>query len=373
MFFVGNTITFCIYLALQVIFNMTRELVQFGVVMVVVMLGFVVSFFALLKGSEDSTFRGAWLSVFKAMLGEVGFFDDFAGGRFETVATLLLSLYLVIMAIMLLNLLVAVLSTAHSNMEQNVLIRVSKARLFMYYRWVVATDILPPPFNLIQLVVSLPLKLVDNFVAGGGLYSGTKEFVGRAIFWLWIGPLAVLGGSLLWLISLPKALVLINNKSYVARSMLRVPRLARSIMCVLWCLLGVPLCLCVSWLMQVPRVASGRTGVLESAQAPGSDEASVESVLKEATGGLGMRDLRTYLKDPVTSHRKNSLSQDDKARPPTLEHMKLLRERLEATTKEGIDELKTGLEKRMAEIIEEKVNAQVRRLEHKLDILLKRR
>lgn len=346
---------------------------QFGVVMVVVMLGFVVSFFALFKGFNDITFREAWLSVFKAMLGEVGFFEEFSGSRYEPVATLLLVLYLVIMTIMLLNLLVAVLSTAHSNMEQNILIRVSKARLFMYYRWVVASDTLPPPFNLIQLALSLPLKLVDILFVGGGFYTGARRFVGRTTFWLVVGPLAVLGGSLLWLISLPQALIVVNNTSYVARFMLRIPRFARSIVCVLWCLTGVPLCLCISWLTQVASVMSGETGVLESAHAPRSDETSIESVLKESTGGLGMTDVRAYLKDPVTSHRKCSLSRDDNARPPTLEHIKLLRKRLEVTTKERIDDLKSGLEERIAAIIEEKVNAQGRRLEHKLDLLLKNR
>lgn len=352
---------------------MTTELVQFGVVMIVIMLGFVVSFFALLNGINGITFQDAWLSVFKAMLGEIGFFEEFSGSRYETVATLLLVFYLVVMTIMLLNLLVAVLSTAHSNMEQNVLIRVSKARLFMYYRWVVASDTLPPPFNLMQMAVSLPLKLVDICVVGGGFHTGAKRLVGRILFWLLMGPLAVLGGSLLWLISLPQALIVVNNMSNVARSMLRLQRFARSIVCVFWGLLGVPLCLCISWITQVASVISGTTGVLESAHAPRSDETSVESLLKEATGGLGMHDVRAYLKDPVTCHRRCSLSRDDNALPPTLEHMKLLRERLESTTKERIDDLKSSLDERIVAIIEEKVNVQGRRLEHKLDLLLKRR
>lgn len=57
--------------------------------------------------------------MFKAMLGETDFFDEFSGTQFDTVATVLLATYLVIMTIMMLNLLVAVLSTAHARVDQN--------------------------------------------------------------------------------------------------------------------------------------------------------------------------------------------------------------------------------------------------------------
>lgn len=53
------------------------------------------------------------------MLGETEFFDEFSDTPFDIVATILLSTYLVIMTIMMLNLLVAVLSTAHARVEQN--------------------------------------------------------------------------------------------------------------------------------------------------------------------------------------------------------------------------------------------------------------
>lgn len=53
------------------------------------------------------------------MLGETDFFDEFSGTQFDTVATVLLATYLVIMTIMMLNLLVAVLSTAHARVDQN--------------------------------------------------------------------------------------------------------------------------------------------------------------------------------------------------------------------------------------------------------------
>ena len=53
------------------------------------------------------------------MLGETEYFDEFSGTTYAAVATILLSSYLVILTIMLLNLLVAVLSTAHATVQEN--------------------------------------------------------------------------------------------------------------------------------------------------------------------------------------------------------------------------------------------------------------
>eukprot|EP00903_Cladosiphon_okamuranus_P011431 g10772.t1 len=98
---------------------MIGELVQFGVVMFVVMLGFAVSFHALF--SNVDTFGQTFLTLFKSMLGEVGFFDEFQGDDFneyEDVATALFVIYLVVIAIVLLNLLIAVLSTSHAKIQE---------------------------------------------------------------------------------------------------------------------------------------------------------------------------------------------------------------------------------------------------------------
>lgn len=53
------------------------------------------------------------------MLGEADFFDAFSGSVFENIATLLLVAYLITLTIMLLNLLVAVLATAHARVDMN--------------------------------------------------------------------------------------------------------------------------------------------------------------------------------------------------------------------------------------------------------------
>lgn len=93
---------------------MLGEIVHFGVVMGVIMIGFAVSFRVLFKETEK-TFFSIWLGTFHAMLGEVDVFDDvFDEPDYDAVAPILLSLYIIIMAVMLLNLLIAVLSTEHA-------------------------------------------------------------------------------------------------------------------------------------------------------------------------------------------------------------------------------------------------------------------
>lgn len=86
---------------------MTKEIAKFAVVMVVVMVGFAVSFHTIFH--ETNTFGETFLVLFKAMLGDVGFFEEFSGGRYDAVATFLLVLFLFTVTVMLLNLLVAVL------------------------------------------------------------------------------------------------------------------------------------------------------------------------------------------------------------------------------------------------------------------------
>lgn len=60
-----------------------------------------------------------WLRAFKAMLGEATIFDDLTGGVFDTISVTLFVLYLLIMTVMMLNLLIAVLSTAHARIDSN--------------------------------------------------------------------------------------------------------------------------------------------------------------------------------------------------------------------------------------------------------------
>lgn len=187
----------------QVIFSMAGELVKFGVVILVIMFGFAMSFYALFR--DVDTFGQMFLTLFKGMLGEVGFFDQVLGDEYrehEQVATALFIVYLVLIAIMLLNLLIAVLSTSHAKVEEKAEqeFRVLRARLMDHYRLVVDEHLLPPPFNLVQGLLSLPLFLVDRSWHGVG-YTRAKAITGRVVFWLVLGTLAVAGGTVLWLLS----------------------------------------------------------------------------------------------------------------------------------------------------------------------------
>lgn len=139
---------------------MTSTLLQFGAVILVVMIGFAMALHVLF--SDIDTFGQTMLGLFNAMLGDTNFFEEFNGSRYDRVATILVVVYLFIVTIMLLNLLVAILSTSHAQVQDNVgtEFKVSKARIVAYYRMVVSEDLLPAPFNLLQLGLSLLVFIV---------------------------------------------------------------------------------------------------------------------------------------------------------------------------------------------------------------------
>lgn len=325
---------------------MASELGQFLVVMTVVMLGFSLSFFALFKDVKGQTFRDSLLDVFQAMLGEVGLFDEFVGTRFDVAATVLLVVYLVIMSIMLLNLLIAVMSTAHGKVEELILIRVARARVYMFYRWVVNNDALPPPLNVVQLVMLLPCRIVDC-LCHADTYPLARRSMGRLMFWLVMGPFAVLVGSLLWLVSIPNALVVIWSK----RSFSVASKAGRTLLCVLWGTVGMSLTLIVSWVAQITSVFVGRSWQLEGSRSPQPVEDTIESILRGAAG-IGMADLRRQLKDPVTKRIECYANEDGQELPATVEHVRVLMERLETTTRERIKALETSLEKKLDDKLE---------------------
>eukprot|EP00904_Undaria_pinnatifida_P012811 jgi/Undpi1/8660/HiC_scaffold_25.g11125.m1 len=359
---------------IQVIFSMTGELVKFGAVMLVVMGGFVMSFYSLLK--DTMTYGEVWQNVFKAMLGETDFFDEFSGSQFDSVATVLLATYLVILTIMMLNLLVAVLSTAHARVDQNAdqEYKVSKARLIQHYVSVVEIDRLPAPFNLMQWVLCFPM-LVADWCFSTTLYRDTKRFFGRAVFWAMLGPLAVAAGSVLWVVSVLKAVTVVWRTS--AGNTLG-GKLARVTLTVLCCLVGAPVWLLVLWikgaLTGMRRVAhrlmstrGGRRLRRGGAKVVGREDTAgkpakrssipehsgqfdktahdelddvVVVMLGDAEGGLGVGDLQRYLDDPMSDP---DVRRDEETRATTVEHIKLLRNRLEATTKGHMMELRSYL------------------------------
>lgn len=118
----------------QIIWRMMTHLVKFSVVVAVLMASFAMTFHVLfhtcpeasdLYGTYD-TFGDAYITMFKAMLGTFDF-DSFKNAEdcglpreAETVGITLLVLYLAMMSILLLNLLIAVLSTAHAEVSSRV-------------------------------------------------------------------------------------------------------------------------------------------------------------------------------------------------------------------------------------------------------------
>lgn len=121
----------------QIIWTMLSHLGKFSVFVAVLMASFALTFHVLFYTCEDSnstredgllyesfnTFGDSYLTMFKAMLGDFDF-DSFKYANqcyrpewAEEVGVTLLVLYLAIMAILLLNLLIAVLSTAHAEVR----------------------------------------------------------------------------------------------------------------------------------------------------------------------------------------------------------------------------------------------------------------
>ena len=75
----------------------------------------------------------------------------------------------------------------------------------------------------------------------------------------------------------------------------------------------------------------GEEGVLSELTRP-----TVETMLKKTPGGVGADKLREFLDDPM---HDNDVRQDEKERPTTLEHVKLLRNRLEKSRKDDLKQL----------------------------------
>ncbi|CAM9782826.1 unnamed protein product [Scytosiphon promiscuus] len=203
---------------IEVIFRMTFKILQFGAVMSIIMIGFAMALHVLFRDLD--TFGQTCLGLFKAMLGDTELFDEFSGGRYDGVATFLLVVYLFIVSIMLLNLLIAILSTAHSQVEKNVAreSKTSRARLFDHYRTVVQKDLLPAPFNLVNLALAVVMYILFPpyclFVADPtAMWARTRKWkqhlvrsIGLVLFWGLLTPFAFAGEMVLNCLGCPYAL-----------------------------------------------------------------------------------------------------------------------------------------------------------------------
>ncbi|CAM9290091.1 unnamed protein product [Scytosiphon promiscuus] len=434
---------------IQVIFSMTGLLVKFGLVMLVVMSGFAISFYSLFR--DRQSYGEVWQSLFKAMLGDTEYFDELSGTSYDRVATVLLVVYLIILTIMMLNLLVAVLSTAHAKVDKDADLeyKVTKARLIQHYVRVVKIDRLPPPFNLIQWVVTLPFMVMEccyfrcaraysslcssssssppvpsycsssspsnlpsppfdptssvrtNSPKSHCLVKLVRSFFGKTVFWAMMGSIAVCSGSALWAASVMKAPLVVWETS---GDKPLYGRITRVLLVIATCTVGAPLwllimwvrggldglrkvaclvlgscCGCRGWLRtgegddKVPRrrlsksaaraegagdgttyaswaspatAAAAETAAAAAATAAAggrtgdASEKVVASVLQESEGALKASELQLFLDDPMSDP---DVRRDEETRTTTVEHIKLLRNRLEATNKENMEELRACL------------------------------
>lgn len=325
----------------QVIIRMTTTLLKFSLIMVVIILGFATALHVLLRDLDS--FGVTLLRLFRAMLSDLDVFDEVSGRRNDGVGTILLVVYLFIVTIMLLNLLVAILSTSHDKVQANVAgqFNVSKARIVHHYEWVVDKDVLPAPFNLVQL----PLSVIVRCTFGEGACRDTEGAFGQFVFWLVLGPLAVAGGVLLWVLSalpFPYAQYAWYTYSKEEQTPGWVWRLGRYLIIYAWCLVGAPLSLLFLWAKAFFRVLArpSRNDKSHDDAVRNKKSKTVESLLLDRDDGVGAKELRKFINEPMDDVH---VRQDEKDRPTTMEHMKLLRNRLEQTHKDDLQELRREL------------------------------
>lgn len=345
---------------------MTRELVTFGVIMLVVMFGFAMSFFTLFQDLESETYGTAWLAIFKAIFGDVELFDEITGQPVDGVATVVLVLYMTVMTIMLLNLLIAVLSTAHANVQQSVQkeFEISKARMIGHYRRVVKEDMLPAPFNLVQCVVALPYKMFATEVT----FKAVRRSMGIAVFSLVLGPVAVVAALLLGTLSVPKVVHRTWRRNSNQSPAWRVGVVFALAVCS--CLVS-PFCLAILWIKAALHATARMLYSLCKAPplptpTPPISFHTVDENLKRSPGRLSVAELRVYLEKPMNDPE---VRRDEETRRATVEHIKLLRDRLEETGDQRMEPLWGELDRLGAGVsdLDGKIGEMHRKLSKKMD------
>lgn len=156
---------------LQIIWTMLSQLARFSLFLVVLMTSFALTFHALFyacgddvdTGESFGSFTASLLTTFAAMLGNFDF-DVFKAvpecGQPKwayDVGVIILVVYEILMAILLLNLLIAVLSTAHAKVYANDKkeFNLARTKLILYSSRNVATERLPPPLILLKAVLGI--------------------------------------------------------------------------------------------------------------------------------------------------------------------------------------------------------------------------
>lgn len=340
--------------------------------MVVVLIGFALSFYSLFRHScTVSEFRDYWatsISLLRLMLGETSLFDDFTidveccdenatpsdelhcedflmecchrvhDEHFNgIVGKVLLVAYLVVMGIILLNLLIAVLSEAYVDVKENIDVesKVSKTLVIQHYIKEVENNHLPSPLNLVQYSFALLAVTVGWVTNAREVFRRAEFFAGLILFWLVSGVFTVSVGSLLWIVSWPKTLsVFLGRRS--SAGVFGSPVVIQ--VAVLLSGISMPLTLIYKWIWAIAsgsllRHLSGAWANVsgrEYSEIGGGDERNdddgiISRALKLGPGGLNVYQLREFLANPMDDP---VVQRDEEDRATTVEHLKLLRDLL---------------------------------------------
>lgn len=219
------------------------------------------------------------------------------------------------------------------------------------YRRVAQKDVLPPPFNLVQLVILLPFLLVDHLCNRRTRYV-IRSCVGACVFWLVSGPFIIALGWVLWVVSIPPTMIKVwkgSQLSPLARVLACLPVAPFYLYCTpfilggFWvqsAIAGVPFLLKSNLCSQHCCVKPGASEPATSdggRSQPAPPEVSVVKMLKKAKDGFGVWQIWRYLEDPNTP-ASPEMRREEQNSQSTVEHVRLLTSRIEATHS-GIAEL----------------------------------
>ncbi|CAM9561668.1 unnamed protein product, partial [Scytosiphon promiscuus] len=209
-------------------FHVMGDLARFGALMLIITLGFALAFYAMFGSAaahlpegggiaEYDTYYSSILTLFASMLGNFDF-ETFDGAPMAEAGMVLLAFFLCVMNVTLLNLLIAILATAHARVEGNADKEavLSEAIIITQYRRAMRLDSLPSPLNVPQELISYVFWRHRE---------RAKELVARGVFWLVSGPIAIAATAVLWAVSLPLTLTWAGRVVRSSGSMMLIPAL----------------------------------------------------------------------------------------------------------------------------------------------------
>eukprot|EP00903_Cladosiphon_okamuranus_P009603 g9141.t1 len=383
-------------LMVQILFRMLKEVVRFGVVIGVILLGFAMAMFALFGGTvpgigddsettssdrgadedpttgvlsldpfprdlqsggyEDgatqdpatfdisevylpsfSTFSESALTMFRAMFGDFDF-DEFSGVRYGPAGVGLMVAFLTVMGIVLLNLLIAFLTGAHSETRKLAKAKFHFTRTQIVQQWnrVVEHDVLPAPLNLVHLTTCLLLKPCVSKQK----YPLLMMRIGCFLFWLVMGPLGAALAIAMWFVSIPWS---IWHLVFGGQASKEVDRKSERLKYVITAPGLVMIALLLGFLtIFVGDGSSDGTSSLgkQSSRNARKDkhqrggDYDLAGLLKKLAN-IGVDDLRRQLKNPL---KDSQVLPRDVKMGTTVEHVKQLRDDITTTTAQSFRE-----------------------------------